>query len=120
MVTHSSNKSHAYPYHALTLDFGEPLDHALASRLIAVTDPEDAPLPGGIALIEGDRRWQFTPDSPWLAGHYKVRIHPALEDLAGNRVRHSFDADLHRRQEAGVDTLGVVLEFSPTGELSAR
>lgn len=104
----------------LTLDFGEPLDHALASRLIAVTDPEDAPLPGRISLIDRDRRWQFTPDSPWLAGRYRLRIHPALEDLAGNRVGHPFDADLHRRQEAGVDTLGAVLEFSPTGELSAR
>lgn len=104
----------------LTLDFGEPLDHALARRLIAVTGLEDAPLPGDAQLLNGDRQWQFTPDSPWLAGRYRVRIHPALEDLAGNRVERVFDADLHRGQRAGVDSLGPVLEFSPIGELSAR
>jgi hypothetical protein len=104
----------------VTLDFGEPLDHALASRLIAVTGPEGTSLPGDTELLNGDRQWRFTPDSPWLAGHYRLRIHPALEDLAGNRVGHVFDADLQKGEGAGVDGLGTTLEFAPMGESSAR
>jgi hypothetical protein len=103
----------------LELDFGEPLDHALASRLIMVASPESAPLPGRAVLSADDRVWRFLPDSPWLAGRYQVRISPALEDLAGNRVRHRFDADLSQGQQAGVDTLGVTLEFRPIGELDS-
>jgi hypothetical protein len=96
----------------LELDFGEPLDHALAQRLIAVQGP-DGPVAGEVALSADDRRWRFSPHAPWLAGRYRLRVHPALEDLAGNRLGHAFDADLGRGQRAGVDSLGVTLEFSP-------
>lgn len=104
----------------LKLDFGEPLDHALASQLIAVTGSDDTAVPGNIRLRNHDREWQFTPEAPWLAGSYKVHISPALEDLAGNRVGHVFDADLRHREAAGLDTTPVILDFSPVGELSVR
>lgn len=101
----------------LELDFGEPLDHALASRLIMVVGPGSAPLPGRTVLSAEDKVWRFLPDSPWLAGDYQVRVSPALEDLAGNRVRHRFDADLTHGERAGVDSLGATLEFRPRGEI---
>ncbi len=102
----------------LRLDFGKPMDHALASRFIQVVGPDDQPLPGTVSLRNHDREWEFTPDSPWLAGRYQIRINPALEDVAGNRVGHRFDADLTKGQSAGVDSVVTTLEFFPTGELS--
>jgi hypothetical protein len=102
----------------LELEFGEPLDHALAERLLAVEGPDGSAVPGVVRLDQDDRRWRFTPDAPWLAGRYRLQIHPALEDLAGNRVGHAFDADLGRGERAGVNALGATLEFTPEGELS--
>jgi hypothetical protein len=104
----------------LVVDFGEPLDHALAARLLAVNGPEGQPIEGEVSLRSSDREWQFIPASPWLAGRYQLRINPALEDLAGNRVDHVFEADLSRGQQAGVDSAAVILEFSPIGELSLQ
>lgn len=104
----------------MRLDFGKPLDHALARRMIVVIGPEGAPLAGKVSLVDDDRRWLFTPESPWLAGAYQVKVNPALEDLAGNRVGHSFDADLQRRESAGVASHPAILDFSPVGELSLR
>lgn len=100
------------------IDFGKPLDHALASRFIAVRGPDDEVLTGTVKLVNHDREWQFVPDTPWLAGRYQLRINPALEDLAGNRVGHRFDADLTKGQDAGVAAEPSVIEFFPTGELS--
>ena len=100
----------------LEVDFGQPLDHALAERLAAVQGPGGAILPGKATLGADDRRWRFAPDSPWLAGRYRLRVHPALEDLAGNRVGHAFDADLDKGELAGVEKVGATLEFVPTGE----
>jgi hypothetical protein len=104
----------------LRVDFGEPLDHALASHLIAVTGSEGSPVSGEVRLGRDDRSWEFTPDAPWFGERYQLRVHPALEDLSGNRVGYVFDADLNRGERAGVDSAGAVLEFLPTGERGTR
>lgn len=76
---------------ALTLDFPEPLDHALLGRLIRVEDASGATLAGHVAISRDETRWTFTPDRPWAAGDYVVRIDPALEDLAGNSLAGAFE-----------------------------
>ncbi len=101
---------------ALAVDFGEPLDHALASHLIAVTRLDGTPVGGEGRLSREDRTWEFIPDQPWFGEPYQVRVHPALEDLSGNRVGHAFDADLASGAGAGVDPAGVNIEFVPAGE----
>ena len=73
-----------------------------------------------VRLAGDDRSWQFVPDAPWYAERYQVRVHPALEDLSGNRVGHVFDADLRAGEGAGVDTTAVVREFFPAGEPGGR
>lgn len=77
---------------ALTVDFGEPLDRALALRLIEVEGHE-----GSVRLLAGDARWEFVPSAPWAAGAYRLRIDSRLEDLAGNRVGRAFDVDVFER-----------------------
>jgi len=85
----------------LHVSFGEPLDHALATRMLAVLDPDGERVPGSVALAEGDSAWTFTPKLPWLAGDYSLRVGGALEDLAGNNIVRVFDVDRL------VDSLGV-------------
>jgi hypothetical protein len=79
---------------ALEVRFGEPLDHALAERLVAVFGPEGAPVPGRGAVLKEDRGWRFVPRAPWAADRHELRVGAALEDLAGNSVARVFDADL--------------------------
>jgi hypothetical protein len=87
---------------ALQVSFGEPLDHALAARMVTILDVGGTPVPGSAALSEGDSVWTFTPTRPWAAGDYSLRVGGALEDLAGNNVVRVFDVD-RRIDSAGVD-----------------
>lgn len=76
----------------LRVSFGESLDHALAMRLINVVDADGAPLDGSVALGVTDRIWTFTPARAWRHG-VRLRVDPALEDLAGNNLVRRFDRD---------------------------
>ena len=87
---------------ALQVSFGEPLDHALAARMLTVLDAGGTPVPGSVALAEGDSVWTFTPGQPWVTGDYSLRVGGALEDLAGNNVVRVFDVD-RRVDSAGVN-----------------
>jgi hypothetical protein len=86
----------------LQVSFGEPLDHALAARMLTVLDAAGAPVPGSVALAEGDSAWTFTPQRVWATGDYSLQVGGALEDLAGNNVVRVFDVD-KRADSAGVD-----------------
>ena len=77
----------------LRVDFAEPLDHALALRMVRVVDLTGAPVPGRTALESHDRIWSFQPASPWPDADLLLRIDADLEDLAGNSVRRVFDSD---------------------------
>ena len=87
---------------SLQVSFGEALDHALATGMLAVLDPDGERVPGAVALAEGDSTWTFTPAHPWLAGDYSLRVGGALEDLAGNNLVRVFDVD-RRVDSVGVD-----------------
>jgi hypothetical protein len=78
----------------LGVAFGEPLDHALASRMLAVYDTAGQRVPGAVSLASDDSLWQFLPDRPWQRGAYALRVNTALEDVAGNSVARVFDADM--------------------------
>jgi len=73
----------------LRVTFSEPLDHALALRLITVAE-----VAGLAALDDQGRHWTFTPDIPWPGGPHRLVIQPELEDLAGNSIGKPFEVDL--------------------------
>jgi len=82
----------AAPRDPLIVDFPHPLDAALALRALSVWKGA-AELPGQGRLERDERRFVFTPDSPWGAGRYALRADPILEDIAGNRIGRPFDID---------------------------
>jgi hypothetical protein len=91
----SLSTPHAGSREELRVDFGESLDHALASRVITVVDSSGSRLTGRIWLGTDDRVWHFTPQTPWREGA-ALRIAPELEDLGGNNLIRVFDLDRSR------------------------
>jgi len=59
---------------------------------------------GTAVVSEGETRWSFRPEHDWLPGRYQLRVHPALEDRAGNRFDRVFD------RENGTGTTGASAE----------
>jgi hypothetical protein len=71
------------------------LDAALTAsgaNLIAVRGPDGERIAGAAALRDGETVWEFRPAGPWRAGHHALVVHPALEDVAGNRPCTPFEA----------------------------
>ena len=73
----------------LVLIFPRPLDWALLSQTISVAGEQS--IDGRVVIDQCERRWSFTPTSPWAAGSYHVRVESNLEDVCGNSVIAPFD-----------------------------
>ena len=95
---------------ALRVAFGEPLDHALASRMLSVQDASGRPVAGAAVLAEGDSVWTFAPSAAWSTGAYTVRVDSALEDVAGNNISRLFDVD---RRASGDQLDGAPIRTVP-------
>ena len=88
---------------ALVVEFGESLDHALASRVIEVEDASGSLVDGGIDLEQNESVWRFTPGAAWTPGRHSLAVETILEDLAGNAVHRPFEID----QFTGVTPLKI-------------
>lgn len=95
---------------ALAVDFHEPMEHALAERLIRVRIGEAA-VSGKISLSHAESRWTFVPDAAWESGDYVLAVDTILEDLAGNKVGRAFDVDVFERVTRHVTSETVRLPF---------
>lgn len=96
----------------LAVRFPEPLDHALARRLISVVDPEGRAVAGDVAIEEGERLWSLKPTKgPWEPGLYRLEIGTELEDLAGNSIARPFEVDLVEPISSRVRPQVVSLKF---------
>jgi hypothetical protein len=79
--------------------FDEPMDRALALRLIGVRrvnadGSEGAAVDGEVVLDEQERRWMIQPAKPWPAGAYRLVVGSTIEDLAGNNIGKTFDVEV--------------------------
>ncbi len=85
----------------LVIKFPRPLDHALVERTIAVAGADGKFVDGKGAAADEERRWEFLPAHPWIAGKYQIVVDTTLEDLAGNRIGQPFEVrrSRHRRQK---------------------
>jgi hypothetical protein len=91
----------------LLIRFPEPLDAALAQRLIWIEG-----VPGHVTLGPEEREWIFTPERRWEPGTYAVKVDTALEDLAGNKVGRPFDVDTFERITRRVEREVISLPFA--------
>jgi hypothetical protein len=82
----------------LKIDFNEPLDAALALRLVWVEGVR-----GTATLGREERHWSFTPEQPWSDTGPVLKVDTALEDLAGNKVGRPFEVDLFDRVSRRVE-----------------
>ncbi len=97
---------------ALLLHFDEPMDHALATRLISVQNQAGLPVAGAVFLEKDDQTWRFVPKQPWTPDPHQLAINMLIEDLAGNHIGRVFDVDTFERVSEPVKT-EATLPFTP-------
>ena len=96
---------------ALLLTFPRPLDWALLSQTITVAMSGEQPIDGQVMIDRCERRWSFTPTSPWATGSYHVRIASSLEDVCGNSVVAAFDRPLRSGSDLASEVTGRSIPF---------
>lgn len=108
----------------LQVRFPEPLDYALALRLIWITSPSGERVGGKVELEDGERFWTFYPTSlqPWKAGKYQLCVQTTIEDLAGNNIGKPFEVDLFEtvQRRVAVDIVKVPLQIRAESSSPAR
>jgi hypothetical protein len=92
---------------ALRIQFNEPMDHALALRLITVRGYS-----GQIELESHGTLWRFIPESAWTAGTHTIVVQPELEDLAGNSIGKPFEVDIAGTEKERPSSMPVELVFN--------
>jgi Big-like domain-containing protein len=96
---------------ALAIAFPEPMDHALAERVIRVTSDAGEIVEGKSALRDQERRWTFVPTRPWGRGAYRLVVQTTIEDLAGNNIGKPFEVDLFEGVQRRLSNTTVKLPF---------
>jgi hypothetical protein len=81
---------------ALVLMFTTPLDWALLLQTITIESADGSVINGQVVVDQSERRWSFTPSSPWIAGVYHIRVRSSLEDVCGNSITGAFDRPLRK------------------------
>ena len=95
----------------LEIQFPEPLDRALARRLITVEDPQARHVQGHVVLDLAETRWSLTPEAPWKAGVCRLVIGTELEDVAGNAINRPFEVDQTGPISPYIESTKVSLSF---------
>jgi hypothetical protein len=81
---------------AFRVEFGEIVDHALATSMIGLYAADGTAVAGTVRLADDDRVWIFSPTLPWPSGDFALRVDKRLEDVAGNSIARIFDTDRDR------------------------
>lgn len=99
----------------LTVEFEEPLDHALLSRLLWVADGDGVELDGTVTIDRGEMRWQWVPTEAWREGFFSLNVENTLEDLAGNSLGRLFEVDSFLRvtQRVARETFRRAFQLKP-------
>jgi hypothetical protein len=95
----------------LQVQFDEPMDHALAQRILRVFNSSAIEMNGAVELTEHDVNWKFRPEKVWEPGQYQIRVPTIIEDLAGNNIGKPFDVD-PAQKTAPISSQVVQLPFT--------
>jgi hypothetical protein len=96
---------------ALVIMFTSPLDWALLLQTITIGSADGSVIDGRVVVDHCEKRWSFTPASPWIAGQYHIRVGSSLEDVCGNSITGAFDRPLRRDPDLVAQTNGASLIF---------
>jgi len=97
--------------HALVLMFTSPLDWALLQQTITIESADGLVIEGRVVVGQHERRWSFTPTSPWISGVYHIRVGSSLEDVCGNSITGAFDRPLRKDPSLVAEINGPSLSF---------
>ena len=96
----------------LTIDFSEPMDHALALRVIRAATIRGEPVEGVAVLSDHEKKWTFTPQKNWRRDVYQIEVQNTIEDLAGNNIGKAFEVDLFEGVQRRFTNQVVKLPFT--------
>jgi hypothetical protein len=99
---------------ALVLMFTKPLDWALVLQTITIESADESVIDGQVVVDRQERRWSFTPLSPWVAGVYYICVGSSLEDVCGNSIAGPFDRPLRKNPHLAQESNGSSLIFHLT------
>jgi hypothetical protein len=105
---------------ALVLRFKNPLDWALLFQTITVGSAEGDAIAGQVAVDQCEKRWSFTPASPWVAGMYHIGVGSSLEDVCGNNITGAFDRPIGKASHPAARSDGSSLVFQLTGRSAEK
>lgn len=97
----------------LVLLFPRPLDWAMLAHTITIASTDGLSIDGRVAIDQCERRWRFTPTSPWAEGCYHVRVEASLEDVCGNTVTAPFDRPIRSGSDLPYDVAIRSITFQP-------
>jgi hypothetical protein len=95
----------------LQVKFGEPLDNALAQRVIWLVNAQGEEVDGSLELTDHESAWRFTPKAAWSPGKYTLKAEHILEDLAGNNIGKPFEVDVFDRVDGKIPRKVTALPF---------
>jgi len=95
----------------LAIMFKRPLDWALLSQAITISSAEGSTVGGQVVVDQSEKRWSFTPTSPWTAGMYHVCVGAGLEDVCGNSIVGAFDRPFRKNHQPATQTNSSSLIF---------
>jgi hypothetical protein len=95
----------------LALLFKSPLDWALLLQTITVRSPDGSVIAGEVVVDQCEKRWSFTPTSPWIAGMYRINVESTLEDVCGNSISGAFDRPIREAPHLEGETNDSSLVF---------
>ncbi len=95
----------------LAIDLADPMDSALALRMLHVVDEAGRAVPGQPFLTDRERVWKFLPQHSWKAGHYSLVVETTIEDLAGNNIGKPFEVDVFDGVSKRLERKTVKLPF---------
>jgi hypothetical protein len=96
---------------ALVIMLERPLDWALLSHAISIRSAEGSAVAGQVVVDQSEKRWSFTPTSPWTAGMYHVCVGAGLEDICGNSIVGAFDRPFRKNHHPVTQTNSSSLIF---------
>jgi hypothetical protein len=103
----------------LLVHLGRAVD-ALAANRIALAAADGTRVAGDGRLLPGETVWRFVPDAPWQPRSYELRIHPDLEDVAGNRICAPFEAADLASEVCADGRIGFDLDSIVSGSIAHK